>query len=99
MTVLVRWVAHSPEQRDFANSIRRSIMFRKSTLTGLVVLGCLFLLAFTPKALGQPVISVRDPQTGRRYVADPTQERRTKLERTVIDLRLRVDALNTQAAA
>jgi RNA binding activity-knot of a chromodomain len=73
-------------------------MVRKTTLLGLVVLGCLVPLPFTPKALGQPVISVRDPQTGRRYVADPMQESRSRLERTSIDLRLRVDALNTQSA-
>jgi len=45
-------------------------MFHKTTLLGLVVLGFLVPLAYTPKALGQQVIAVRDPQTGQRYVAD-----------------------------
>src|SRR5262245_41073602 len=47
----------------------RSVMFHKTTLLGLMVLGFLAPFAYTPKALAQQVISVRDPQ-GRRYIAD-----------------------------
>jgi hypothetical protein len=45
-------------------------MFHKTTFLGLLALASLVPLASTPKALGQQVIVVRDPQTGQRYVAD-----------------------------
>jgi hypothetical protein len=63
-------------------------MFHKATLLGLVAVALLVPLAYTPKALGQQVIAVRDPQTGRRYVVDLSAHPRLQQEGQAISAEL-----------